>query len=164
MTYIHFNVLYLTIMLNGMHIDETDLKIVRALWDGRKPFKEIADELGLAINTVRNRVQRMEDTGALQIIGLINPEAIEEHSSAFIGFRILPSKSKEACKTIGNLKGVVAATVVSGRFDVMALVMFNREHSYRRFLDEELALVEGLLGTETFFVVPGETFQLRYVL
>lgn len=146
-----------------MQIDETDLKIIRQLWDGRKPFKEIADNLGLAINTVRNRVQRMQETGALQIIGLVNPEAIEAHSSAYIGFKVHPSKAKEATAQIGQLKGVVAATIVSGRFDVIALVMFNREHSYRRFLDDELSSVEGLIGTETFFVVPGETFQLRYV-
>jgi Lrp/AsnC family transcriptional regulator for asnA, asnC and gidA len=147
-----------------IHIDETDLTIIRALWDGRKPFKEIADKMGLAVNTVRNRVQRMQDSGALQIIGLINPEAVEYHSAAYIGFKIRPSKAQEAIRRIGELKGVVTATVVSGRFDVMAVVMFNKEHSYRRFLDEELSSVDGLLGTETFFVVPGETFQLRYVL
>jgi hypothetical protein len=42
--------------------------------------------------------------------------------------------------------------------------MFNAEHSYQRFLDEELTQVEGLLSTETFFAIGGATFQLRYVL
>lgn len=151
-------------MHHEKRIDDTDLEIVRELWDGRKPFTEIADKLGLATNTVRNRVQRMTESGALQIIGIINPESIEHHSAAYIGFKLNPAKSKEAIQRIGELTGVVAATAVSGRFDVFAVVMFNETNTYRRFLDEELSTVDGLMGTETFFIVPGETFQLRYVL
>ncbi len=150
-------------MSSGMYIDATDLAIVRELWDGRKPFTDIAAKLDLSVNTIRNRVQRMRESGALQIIGLVNPEAVEGHSAAYVGFQLLPAKAHDANLRINRLKGVIAATLVSGRFDVMALVMFNREHSYRRFLDEELPTVDGLLSTETFFVVPGETFQLRYV-
>ena len=150
-------------MAKKMNVDSTDLMIIRNLWDGRTSFTEIASELGIATNTVRNRVQAMKDSGALQIIGLVNPEAIEGHQAAYIGFNLLPEKGRVAIEQIESLAGVVSATVVSGRFDVMAVVMFNKKHSYRRFIDEELTKVEGLTGTETFFVVPGESFQLRYV-
>ncbi len=145
-------------------IDETDLDIVRLLWDGRIPYSDIADKLGLATNTVRNRVNHMIETGVLQIIGLINPEAIEGHQAAYIGIKVLPQKIESAQKEINSLKGVVAATQVSGRFDIIALVMFNKTYTFRTFHEEHLSKVEGLLSTETFFTVPGDGFQLRYVL
>lgn len=145
-------------------IDETDLDIVRLLWDGRIPYSEIGNKLGLATNTVRNRVNQMTDSGALQIIGLINPDVIEGHSAAYIGIKIEPRKIQSALKEINTLKGVVAAVQVSGRFDIIAMVMFNNNYTFRDFHEEKLSRVEGLLSTETFFIVPGDNFQLRYVL
>ena len=49
---------------------DTDLDIVRRLDDGRRPYREIAAELSLAENTVRNRVERMREDGLLTITAL----------------------------------------------------------------------------------------------
>ena len=145
-------------------LDSYDIDIIRNLWDGRTPYQEIAEKVGLTTNTVRSRVNKMLESGALQIISLVNPTALEDHQAAYIGFKVLPYKMTEALNAISKLKGVVGASSVSGRFDIMAVVMFNTEHSYQRFLEEELRLVDGLLSTETFFAIGGDTFQLRYVL
>jgi Lrp/AsnC family transcriptional regulator, regulator for asnA, asnC and gidA len=148
----------------GSKLDKHDVDIIRNLWDGRTPYKEIAEKVGLTTNTVRSRVNKMIESGALQIISLVNPTDLEDHESAFIGFKVLPQNAAAALKDISALVGVVGAASVSGRFDIMAVVMFNEEHSYRRFIEEEVKKVDGLLSSETFFVIGGETFQLRYVL
>ncbi len=148
----------------GYTLDAHDVRIIQNLWNGRTPYRDIARKVGLTTNTVRNRVNRMLDAGVLQIISLVNPNAIENHQSAYIGFKVLPQNAAAALAAVSKLKGVVGAASVSGRFDIMAIVMFNKEHSYQRFLEEELKKVNGLLSSETFFVIGGETFQLRYVL
>lgn len=145
-------------------VDQTDIEIIRNLWDGRTPYSDIAKKVGLTTNTVRNRVNRMLEKGTLQIISLVNPEAIEGHSSAFMGFKIHPQKINSALDQIIKLRGVVGAAAVSGRFDIMAVVMFNNEYSINNFVEKELIKIDGLLSTETFFAIGGETFQLRYVL
>ena len=145
-------------------LDSHDIDIIRNLWDGRTPYQEIAKKVGLTTNTVRNRDNRMLESGVLQIISLVNPAALEDHQAAYIVFKVMPNKTNTALEAISGLKGVVGASSVSGRFDIIAVVMFNAEHSYQRFLDEELTQVEGLLSTETFFAIGGATFQLRYVL
>lgn len=145
-------------------LDKTDIEIVRNLWDGRTPYADIAEKVNLTTNTVRTRVNRMLDRQALQIISLVDPNAIESVSSAFIGFKILPQNVAGTLEQISTLKGMVGAVVVSGRFDIMAVFMFNDEHPYSRFLEEELQKVEGLLSMETFFAVGSKTWQLRYVL
>lgn len=145
-------------------LDKHDIRIIQNLWNGRTPYRDIAKKVGLTTNTVRSRVNRMLESGALQIISLVNPSALEDHQSAWIGFKVLPQNANKALKAVCGLTGVVGASTVSGRFDIMAIVMFNREHSYQRFLEEELKKVEGLLSSETFFVIGGDTFQLRYVL
>lgn len=145
-------------------LDKTDIEIIRNLWDGRTPYSEIAEKVGLTTNTVRNRVNRMLENGVLQIISLVDPNAVEGHQSAFIGFNILPQNVGTALEHVSTMRGVVGAATVSGRFDIMAVVMFNRDYSYSRFLEEELSKIPGILSSETFFVVGGKTFQLRYVL
>lgn len=151
-------------MEDSYKLDKIDLEIVQNLWNGRTPYSVVAKKMGLTTNTVRNRVNKMLKRGALQIISLVEPSAIEGHYSAFIGFKILPHKVKTALTQIAGLMGIVGASMVSGRFDVMAVLMYNGEHTYERFLEEELPKVEGLLSSETFFSIGGANFQLRYVL
>ncbi len=145
-------------------LDKIDIKIIRLLWDGRTPYSDIAEKVDLTTNTVRNRVNKLLESGALQIISLVNPNAVENVSSAIIGFKVLPQNVAKALDQISTLKGVVGAVIVSGRFDIMGVFMFNDEHSYNRFLEEELQKVDGLLSMETFNAIGGKTWQLRYVL
>ena len=148
----------------GHVLDKIDIQIIRHLWDGRTPYSDIAEKVNLTTNTVRNRVNKLLESGALQIISLVNPNAVENVSSAFIGFKVLPQNVTKALDQISTLKGVVSAVIVSGRFDIMGVFMFNDEHSYHRFLEKELQKVDGLLSMETFNTVGGKTWQLRYVL
>ena len=148
----------------GHVLDKIDIQIIRHLWDGRTPYSDIAEKVNLTTNTVRNRVNKLLESGALQIISLVNPNAVDNVSSAFIGFKVLPQNVTKALDQISTLKGVVSAVIVSGRFDIMGVFMFNDEHSYHRFLEKELQKVDGLLSMETFNTVGGKTWQLRYVL
>ena len=147
-----------------MKTDDIDLAIIRHLWNGRTPFSKIAKELGITTNTVRTRVNRLIENGVLQVIGLVDPDAVPNHYSAIMGFNINPKATQKAVKQIGKLMGVVMAGCVSGRFDIMALVFFNEQHTHRDFIFNELAKVDGLVSVETFFVMDAANWQLRYVL
>ena len=145
-------------------MDEINLAIVRHLWDGRKPYAEIAQELGITTNTVRNRVNRLIEAGVLQVIGLVDPEALPGHSSGLVAFKVRPDKVEQALEEIGRMKNVVAATYVSGRYDILAIVFFNEEHNHQRFIFQEITKVEGIVSVETFFSMKAVNWQLRYVL
>ena len=147
-----------------MKTDDLDIDIFRHLWDGRTPYSEIASSLGITTNTVRTRVNRLKKNGALQIIGLVDPEAVPGHYSAFIGFKVKPETLKESVEKIGELKGVVAAASVTGRFDIIAVLYFNKDYSHRDFIFDEMSKVEGIVSVETFFVMDAVNWQLRYVL
>jgi Lrp/AsnC family transcriptional regulator, regulator for asnA, asnC and gidA len=145
-------------------LDSIDLEIIRNLWDGRTPYRDVAKKIGLTTNTVRNRVNRMLEEGNLQIISLVHPSAISGHTAACICIKAFPKKINSILEQITQLKGVVGASTVTGRFDILAVVMFNEEYTYERFMYEELQQLSGIVSSETFFIVSGKTFQLRYVL
>jgi Lrp/AsnC family transcriptional regulator for asnA, asnC and gidA len=145
-------------------LDEINLGIVRHLWDGRKPYAEIAKDLNITTATVRRRVEKLVDAGILQIIGLVDPKAVAGHSSAFMAFKVEPAKVPLALEQIGNMKNAVLTGWVSGRYDIMAIVMFNEEYSHENLVLNELPKIDGLLAVETFYMERGVNWQLRYVL
>lgn len=137
---------------------------MRHLWDGRTPYQVIGEKIAVTTNTVRNRVNRMLREGILQIIGLVDPNAIPGHSSAFIGIKVELNKIESVAKKVGGLKGVVISARVSGRFDIMASVLFNESFTHEDFISKELSKVEGIISVESFHVSDGQKYNLRYVL
>lgn len=145
-------------------ITRTDLDIVRHLWDGRTPYQVIGEKIGVTTNTVRNRVNRMLKNGILQIIGLVDPNAIPGHSSAFIGIKTELNKTESIAKKIGALRGVVVTARVSGRFDIITVGLFNESLTLEDFISGELSKIEGIISIETFHVSDGQKYNVRYVL
>lgn len=145
-------------------INNFDITLLRQLWDGRVSFKKIADEVGVSTNTIRAHVQRLIDKKILQIAGLVDPVSLPQHQLAFIGFKVAPQKAKEVVEKIRGLRGVVGCACVSGRFDILASVLFNEDFTYQKFAFEELNPIKDILFMESFFVVDGSDYQVRYVL
>ena len=46
-----------------MKIDSTNIDIIKELKQGKKSFKKIADKLGITENTVRSRVNKLQEEG-----------------------------------------------------------------------------------------------------
>ncbi|MFC0266915.1 Lrp/AsnC family transcriptional regulator [Kushneria aurantia] len=148
-----------------IHLGAMDLKIIKALKNGRRPMAEIAEEVGLPLSTTRRHVQRMLNDNAIQIICLVDPFLIQGHSSAFISFKFEPGKIHQGAKRIENLRGVVISALVSGSYDAMAIVLFNDSFTLQNFIMEEILKLEGLVDIEAFIAIEGgKNYQLRYVL
>lgn len=71
-----------------MKIDPTNIGIITHLRDGRKSYKEIADDLSITENTVRSRVQQMTQEGVLSITGLIDAEKVPGHRIVLVGIKL----------------------------------------------------------------------------
>ena len=142
---------------------DTDLDIVRRLDDGRRPYREIAAELSLAENTVRNRVERMKEDGLLTITALVDPSRLPGHSVAFLGIKLATIDPETTTKELTSIRGVVTASLVAGRYDAILTVMLSGDYGLLQ-LYKELDHVKGLQSTETFIVISSDSLVLPYVL
>lgn len=142
-------------------LDDIDRTLITVLQkDGRKSFKEIADETGIPASSVRYRVQRLEDTGVLQVVGIANPLNIGFDHLALVGIHCEPGTANSVCAQLVTFPETSYVVVTSGGFDVMVeIVCRNMEH-YKEFVLERLQLTEGVRSTETFFVL--EVHKLAY--
>lgn len=149
----------------SIRLSATDLNIIRALKDGRRPMAEVAKEAGLSLSTARRHVQRMLSDNAIQIICLVDPFLVKGHASAFISFKFAPGKIHQGARDIEKLKGVVISALISGSHDAMAIVLFNESFTLQDFMMEEILKLEELVDIEASIAIKGgKNYQLRYVL
>lgn len=142
-------------------LDDIDRQLIAALQlNGRKSFKEIAEETGIPASSVRYRVQRLEDSGTLQIVGIANPLSIGFDRLALIGVRCLPGKARQVCQDLAKLTESSYVVLTTGAYDVMVEVVCRDLEHYTELLYDRLQLIEGVSATETFFVL--EAHKLAY--
>ena len=65
--------------------DLTDERILEALQtDGRRSFRDIAREIGVAEGTVRTRVRRLEAAGVLRFLAFVDPSQLGQRVLALV--------------------------------------------------------------------------------
>jgi Lrp/AsnC family transcriptional regulator for asnA, asnC and gidA len=135
-------------------MDELDLKIMRFLRrDGRMSYTSIAEELGVAEGTVRNRVGKLRESKALQIVGMVDPHRMGYEAPAMIGINVQPPYLDSAAIEIASLPEVSYLILVSGEFDLIVEVMCRDREHLAGFLRDTLHAVVGIQRTQTFMIL-----------
>ncbi len=146
-----------------MKIDENTIAIIRHLREGRKSFRKIADDLSLTETTVRTRVNKLINAGILEICGLVDPEAIEKIKPVLIGVKLKTTDMFRKGEEFSKLRGVVSVSVVTGRFDLMLLVLFNGDYGLREFYAEEVSRIKDVQSLETFVIYKSYNLKVPYI-
>jgi Lrp/AsnC family transcriptional regulator for asnA, asnC and gidA len=142
-------------------MDDLDLSILASLQvDGRRPYTDIAQELGVSEGTVRNRVSKLIDKQILHIVGLVDRGSLGFNAPAVIGVSISEGDIEQIASEIAAYSEVSYLIMVSGEFDLIVEVLCkNREH-LANFLNSELRKVPGVERTQTFMIL--RTFKMAY--
>jgi Lrp/AsnC family transcriptional regulator for asnA, asnC and gidA len=147
-----------------MKIDETSLAIIKQLRDGRKSFKKVADELSLSENTVRARVNRLVEEGILDIAGLVDHQSIPGHRMVMVGVKLQTMDLINKGEEFSRLRGVVSVSVVTGRFDLLLVVLLKEGFGLLEFYTEEVARIKDVQSVETFVVYKAYNLKVPYIL
>ena len=146
-----------------MKIDELNIAIIRHLREGRKSFKAIAEDIGVSENTVRSRVAKLEDEGVLEITGLVDPEAVPRHRVVMVGVKLTTMDLVKKGEAFSALRGVVSVSVVTGRFDLILVVLLKEGFGLLEFYTEEVSRLEGVQSVETFVVYKSYNLKVPYI-
>ncbi|MDD3990808.1 MAG: Lrp/AsnC ligand binding domain-containing protein, partial [Desulfobacteraceae bacterium] len=63
-----------------------------------------------------------------------------------------------------RLRGVVSVAVVTGRFDLILVVLLKEGFGLLEFYTEDVARLEGVQSVETFVVYKGYHLKVPYIL
>jgi Lrp/AsnC family transcriptional regulator, regulator for asnA, asnC and gidA len=133
----------------GTPLDDLDRAIIEHLQrDGRIPFTRVASAVGLSEAAVRHRVQRMVDSGTLQIVGVTNPLSLGLRRMAMIGVRTA-GPTDDIAKTLQAMPDIDYLVVTAGSFDLMCEVVVGDDGQLLD-LTNRIRSVDGVVSTETF--------------
>jgi Lrp/AsnC family transcriptional regulator for asnA, asnC and gidA len=144
-------------------LDTTNIELLRSLRDGRKPYSEIAHELGVSENTVRARVSRLQDDGVLSFSGLVDPERIDGAQMVYIGVKLDAMNHREIAERLSRLTSVVSTAVVTGRYDIIVTALLTDGYGLLEFYSDEISHIDGIRSVETFVVYRGYNLHVPMI-
>ena len=104
-------------------LDEISKRIIEQLQeDGRRPYAAIGKAVGLSEAAVRQRVQRLLESGVMQIVAVTDPLQVGFHRQAMIGVRVEGDMTTVADR-LAELSEVSYVVVTAGSFDLLAEVI-----------------------------------------
>lgn len=142
-------------------LDEIDRRVIAALQtEGRRAFSSIADELEISESVVRYRVQRLEEAGILQVVGIADPLKIGFDLMAMVGLRVQPGAINEVCSDLQQLPETSYVAAVAGRYDVLVELVCRDTAHFQEILNDGLHRIGGVTSTESFLIL--EIHKMAY--
>lgn len=136
------------------HLDELDRKLIAALQvDGRMSFSELATRFDVPASSVRYRVQRLQDSGMFQIVGIANPLNIGFDRLAIVGIKCSAGTAPQVCEKLSEFQETSYVVLTSGSFDVMVEIVCRDIEHYTEFMFDHLQKIPGVENTESFLVL-----------
>ena len=133
-------------------MDELDNKIIEILSrDSRTPFTEIAKELGLSDVAVKKRIEKLVESGVIERFSVeLNKEAMGLPVRAYVLLRCSPENVENIIK---SLRGKVLAERTIGSYDVLITTDMPDVSALRKFVEEELGRIPGIVEIRTLIRV-----------
>lgn len=132
-------------------VSALDKRIIEHLQqDGRRPFTQIATELGVSEAAVRARTNRLVERGILQIVGVTDPLKLGFQQMAMIGVRCERDKLVEVAEEVATFPEVDYLVITAGTYDLLIETVCEDNEALLAFLTDRLRAVDGVRDTETF--------------
>ncbi|MCC6924698.1 Lrp/AsnC family transcriptional regulator [Novosphingobium sp.] len=132
-------------MKQDFSFDETDLQIVAELRkNGRATNQQVAERLGLTATTVSSRIRRMEDADQLRVVAVSDFAAHGFDVLMQLAIEVDSRPASEVAHELAQFPEVFAVHIVTGRYDIDALIVLKDFEDMSHFLLDRLGSVRGI--------------------
>ena len=133
-----------------IQLDDVSKAIIEQLQaDGRRSYAEIGKAVGLSEAAVRQRVQKLTDSGVMQVVAVTDPMQLGFYRQAMIGIRVTGDTTLLAA-ALAKLPAVDYVVLTAGSFDILVEVVCENDDDLIDLLNKEIRAIEGVQSTETF--------------
>jgi Lrp/AsnC family transcriptional regulator, regulator for asnA, asnC and gidA len=131
-------------------LDDVSKAIIEQLQhDGRRSYADIGKAVGLSEAAVRQRVQKLTESGVMQIVAVTDPMQLGFYRQAMIGIRVT-GDTRHVADTLSRIAAVDYVVLTAGSFDIMAEVVCENDDDLIDLLNTQIRGIEGVQSTETF--------------
>lgn len=131
-------------------LDDASKAIIEQLQhDGRRPYAQIGKSVGLSEAAVRHRVQKLTETGVMQIVAVTDPLHLGFHRQAMIGIRV-SGDARGVADVLADMPEVDYVVLTAGRFDILAEIVCEDDDALIELLNHNIRAIAGVSGIESF--------------
>ncbi|MFE8947136.1 Lrp/AsnC family transcriptional regulator [Streptomyces sp. NPDC002076] len=131
-------------------MDEIDRAILRELQtDGRIAYADLGPKVGLSASAARQRLQRLLDSKAVQVVGVTDPMAMGGQAMALLGIGV-DGDPRAVADALAERPEVVYSVLTSGGFDLFAEVVAPGPKALLDFVNDVVRLLEGVREIQSF--------------
>ena len=131
-------------------LDAVSKTIIELLQDdGRRSYSDIGRVVGLSEAAVRQRVQRLTESGVMQIVAVTDPMQLGFHRQAMIGIRV-SGDARRVAEAVTEIEAIDYVVITVGAFDVLAEVVCEDDEDLLSLINDVIRPIDGVLSTETF--------------
>jgi Lrp/AsnC family transcriptional regulator for asnA, asnC and gidA len=130
-------------------LDSVSKQIIEQLQqDGRRSYAAIGKAVGLSEAAVRQRVQRLIETGAMQIVAVTDPMTLGFLRQTMIGIRCGGELERVAAH-LASLEEIDYVVITAGSFDLLVEVVCENDDQLLDILSR-IRAIPSVTTTETF--------------
>ncbi|MDO5534384.1 MAG: Lrp/AsnC family transcriptional regulator [Propionibacteriaceae bacterium] len=131
-------------------LDDVSKTIIEQLQqDGRRSYATIGRAVGLSEAAVRQRVQKLLESGVMQIVAVTNPLELGFPRQAMVGIRV-DGPLEPVAEKLEAYDEVDYVVIVAGAFDLLVEVVCESDEHLLDILSRRIRTLEGVSATETF--------------
>jgi Lrp/AsnC family transcriptional regulator, regulator for asnA, asnC and gidA len=131
-------------------LDEVSKGIIEQLQqDGRRSYAAIGKVVGLSEAAVRQRVQRLVDSGVMQVVAVTDPLELGFARHAMVGIRVTGALEPVA-DALAELPEVDYVVITAGQYDVLAELVCESDDHLLSLISGKIRTIDGVVSTETF--------------
>ena len=132
-------------------IDELDLKLILELQkDGRARHVSLARKLDVVEGTVRKRIKNLVEGNIIKTIAVPDLHKLGYNFMSFMALQVQLADLREIAENLARKPNVCYLAFITGRYDMIAIVMTRSPEELAHFIEKELSAVPSILRTETF--------------
>ena len=134
----------------GIVLDDVSKSIIEELQqDGRRSYAAIGKVVGLSEAAVRQRVQRLVDSGVMQVVAVTDPLELGFARQAMIGIRA-SGDLEPIADALAALDEVDYVVITAGSYDLLVEVVCESDEELLAVLSTKIRTIENVITTETF--------------
>lgn len=145
-------------------IDDMDRQLIDMLsHDARISNRKIALDLNVTEGTVRGRIKRLQNDGLLSFTAITSFDLGTANKLAFIGVQADLGKLRDIADTIAAIPAVTSVLVTMGRFNVLAICLFDELADLHAVASDQILTLDGVHHVETSVAVKTVKYNSRIV-
>lgn len=131
-------------------LDDVSKAIIAQLQeDGRRSYASIGKEVGLSEAAVRQRVQRLTDSGVMQVVAVTDPLELGFARQAMIGVRA-SGELEPLADRLAEIDEIEYVVITAGSFDLLLEVVAESDEHLLEIVSTGIRTLPGVISTETF--------------